>query len=84
MREVWGWDGSDHLILNKFKDCKEGCFIKLRKRCYQLKKTIRKYELPKKSVQKYLIDHGVKWWVIGEEKIPVKKVAGKGYVCVTV
>ena len=82
LKRVWGWDGSDRLVLRKFSECKKGCFFRIGKRCYPLSRTIRRYALPQGAVRQYLLDHGVKLWVIGEKTIQVRKTRGKYCVCV--
>ena len=82
LKRVWGWIGGDRLVLKKSKLHKSGEIFSAGKANYTVRGNFRKYYLPTGSVRQYLIDHGVKWWVIGEREFPVSSVADKCYICV--
>ena len=83
LQRRWGWDGSQRLVLQKYTERKKGCLFRCGKKCYPLPRTIRRYSLPHGDVRKYLLDQGVKWWVVDGKDISVRKTRNKHCVCVT-
>jgi hypothetical protein len=82
MKETWGWDGgSDRLVLFKFQVVKKGGIFKSKKRNLIAKNDFRRYILPVGVVLKYLIAHGLKYWVLDGKEILIDSI-DKGYICV--